>query len=383
MKILLIGEYSRLHNSLKEGLQKLGHEVVLLSTGDGFKDYPADIRLKRKYTKGWARKCRILLVRLLGLDPAALDLKRQFFNRTDSLTGFDYVQLINESPLEVTPVIEQEAIDFLYRNNGPMYLLCCGTDYLSVNHIYHKKQRYSILTSYFDGKSSAQDHDGTLKYLRHDYKQLHEFVFERIKGVIASSIDYDMPMKGHPLYLGMVPNPINVDLLPFRALTPSYPIVILHGINRSSYYKKGNDYFEQALEIIKERHGDKIKVVTVENLPYISYIKEVEKAHIVLDQIYAFDQGYNALEAMARGKVVLTGAEEEFMAYYGLKETVAVNVHPDVEQIVSALDDLIQNPDQLAKIGYNARSFIEDYHQYVQVAEQYLAHWQNATKAIE
>ena len=27
MKILLIGEYSRLHNSLKEGLQKLENEV--------------------------------------------------------------------------------------------------------------------------------------------------------------------------------------------------------------------------------------------------------------------------------------------------------------------------------------------------------------------
>ena len=75
MKILLVGEYSRLHNSLKEGLIQLGHNVTLLSTGDGFKDYPADIKLTRRYTRGPARKWRILLVRLFGYDPAARDIK--------------------------------------------------------------------------------------------------------------------------------------------------------------------------------------------------------------------------------------------------------------------------------------------------------------------
>jgi len=42
MRILLVGEFSRLHNSLKEGLIALGHEVVLISNGDGFKNYPSD-----------------------------------------------------------------------------------------------------------------------------------------------------------------------------------------------------------------------------------------------------------------------------------------------------------------------------------------------------
>ena len=48
MKILLIGEYSNLHNSLKKGLIDLGHEVTLVSFGDGFKDFSSDIRLSRK-----------------------------------------------------------------------------------------------------------------------------------------------------------------------------------------------------------------------------------------------------------------------------------------------------------------------------------------------
>jgi hypothetical protein len=31
-----------------------------------------------------------------------------------------------------------------------------------------------------------------------------------------------------------------------------------------------------------------------------TYINSYNKAHILLDQVYAYDQGYNALEAMAK-----------------------------------------------------------------------------------
>ena len=46
MKILLIGEYSGFHNSLKKGLQQLGHTVVLVGDGDNYKNYPVDISTK-------------------------------------------------------------------------------------------------------------------------------------------------------------------------------------------------------------------------------------------------------------------------------------------------------------------------------------------------
>jgi len=37
--------------------------------------------------------------------------------------------------------------------------------------------------------------------------------------------------------------------------------------------------------------------------------------------VYAYDQGFNALEAMAKGKVVFTGAEKEWLELYNLEET--------------------------------------------------------------
>ena len=55
MKILLVGEYSRLHNSLKEGLLKLGHQVVLIGMEDGFKKYPTDLLIRKKVHFGLSK----------------------------------------------------------------------------------------------------------------------------------------------------------------------------------------------------------------------------------------------------------------------------------------------------------------------------------------
>ena len=55
-KILLVGEYSRLHNSLKEGLMSLGNEVVIVGKQDGFKKYPVDIPVKSFFNRYRALK---------------------------------------------------------------------------------------------------------------------------------------------------------------------------------------------------------------------------------------------------------------------------------------------------------------------------------------
>ena len=35
MRILLLGDYSNVHNTLAKGLRQLGHEAVVASDGDG------------------------------------------------------------------------------------------------------------------------------------------------------------------------------------------------------------------------------------------------------------------------------------------------------------------------------------------------------------
>src|SRR5690554_5224910 len=379
MKILLIGEYSRLHNSLKEGLIALGHEVTLVGTGDYFKNFPADIKLKRKFDQGFLRKIKIGVFKIFGVDITSVNLKNQFFKHQKQLQGFDIAQLINESPLGMQPKQEMDIIRFLKAYNKKLFLLSCGTDHISVKYAFEKKFRYSILTAMFEEKVSEKDFAHVLKYLQPEFINLHNYIYEICEGVIASDMDYHLPLLEHPQYLGLVSNPINTDLLALIESPVQDKIIIFHGINRKNYFKKGNDFFEKALQIIKRKYLEKVEITIVENLPYTEYIKHYDKAHILLDQVYAYDQGYNALEAMAKGKVVFTGAEKEFLEYYNLQEDkVCINALPDVDALVEKLSWLIENPAEIERIGTNARTFIEREHDYLKIANRYVETWKNA-----
>ena len=376
MRILLVGEYSRLHNSLKEGLLALGHDITIVSAGDEFKNFPSDILLKRKYDSGISKKVKVGLFKLLGLDVSSLSLKNQFFQQQEKFKGFDVVQLINESPLGILPKYEKEIISYLKTNNDKLFLLSCGTDYISVKYAFEKKFRYSIFNPFFEGKVSEKAFFPALKYLKPEYKDLHDFVFDNVDSVIASDLDYDIPLIGNKKYFGVIPNPVNTEKLKIKPLVPEEKIIIFHGINRANYFKKGNDYFEAALEKLQKKYPKKVEVITVENVPYSEYIEKYNSAHILLDQVFAYDQGYNALEAMAKGKVVFTGAETEFLERYDLKEDeVCINALPDVAYLFKKLEDLILNPEKLTSISVNARKFIEREHDYVAIAKKYLEAW--------
>lgn len=376
MKILLVGEYSRLHNSLKEGLEKLGHSITLLGTQDGFKDYPTDLPLRKRFNQGLLQKLKNFIYLLFRYDLESSNLKKQVLTYKPQLTGYDVVQFINEAPFGCTAKVEKAIFDYIRSWNRSCYLLSCGTDYTSVKFAYQNKLRYSILTPYFLNKTKTSEHSYGLKFLRPEFELLHKYIFTHIKGVIASDIDYHIPLKNHPKYLGMVPNPINTDKLKPIPSNANEKLVIFHGINDINYYKKGNDLFEKALRIIQKKHGENIEIITTRSLPYNTYIKAYEKAHIVLDMVYAYDQGYNALEAMAQGKVVFTGAEQEWLYYYDLEEdSVAINALPEVSALVHKLDWLIENPEKIKEISANARTFIETHHNYIDCAETYIEKW--------
>ena len=79
---------------------------------------------------------------------------------------------------------------------------------------------------------------------------------------------------------------------------------------------------------------------------------------------------------MAKGKVVFSGAEQEWLDYYGIKEdTVVINALPDVDSLVKKLSWLIDNPFKIMEISKNARAFVEKEHDYKNVAQKYLDTW--------
>jgi len=375
MKILLIGEYSRLHNSLKEGLLELGNEVTLLGFKDGFKDFPVDFPLVKKWDHGFLKKVKLAVLKLSGFDISSYLTYKQFQQNQQLFQGFDVVQLINENSFFCDYQHEKKILNYLFKNNKKVFLLSAGDDYTYVNYNFNNPENPSIIQPYLAGKIEDKAFSNVLKFRRKSFKKLHDFIYQNIQGVIATDIDYRIPLLNHSKYLGLIPSPINLTHFAESELKIGDRIIIFHGINRESFFKKGNDFFEEALEIIKQKYIDKIDVFVTENVPYNDYINRYNQAHIVLDQLYGHDQGSNALEAMAKGKVVFTNASQDFENHYNLSEKVAVNAQPDEEYLVTQLSYLIENPEELKNIGQRARKFIEKEHDYLKIAQDYLTIW--------
>ena len=112
MRILLLGEYSNVHNTLARGLRELGHEVTVASNGDFWRDYSRDINLARD----------------MGITGTVSFLYR-LLRALPKMRGYDIVQLINPVFLELKAERLYRIFDYLKRHNGKVVLLAAGDDY--------------------------------------------------------------------------------------------------------------------------------------------------------------------------------------------------------------------------------------------------------------
>lgn len=377
MRILLIGEYSRFHNSLKEGLQELGYQVIIVSNSD-FRNFPVDFSIESKFCNTKLINIfRQSIFRLFRFDIAKLELGLRFYLLLQNFENFDVVQFISETPIKTTKKIELFLLKKILKKNKKVFVLSCGADYLNMKYDIENKNKKSILQAFFKNPNLTKEYETYFDLLKENHKKVHDFVLANCNGIIANDFDYVDAIKNHPKYLGLIPYPINFKKLNFNELKTENKIIIFLGLNEFNYHQKGIYHFEKALEIIAKKYDSKVEINIVKSIPYNKYINLYNKAHIFLDQSYSYDQGYNALEAMAKGKVVFTGAETEFMEHYKIKECVCVNAKPDVDYLVNELSFLIENPEEIIAIGKRARAFVEKEHDYVKIAERYLKVWKS------
>lgn len=376
MRILLVGEFSGLHRSLQAGLQALGHEAVLVSPGDGFKNYPADWSNRARWSESKVGNLfRQAIFRLTRFDISFLERGLRFWMLRRHFQQFDVVQLIHEAPIQTLPWLERRLLQSLLKQNGPCFLMACGMDTRMLQHYLSWNHPKNLFFAYHHIPKSRQEYAFAFEFNKPAHLRLHQWVQTHCKGFIASDLDYWLYLNQQPNALGLIPNPVQLPEQKPAPIAVTDKVVILLGINRSAYYMKGIWLFEEALTIIQEQFAEQVEIIYCENLPFAEYKKQFDRAHIVLDMVFSQDQGYNAHEAMARGKVVFTGAAPAFMAHYQLTERVAVDALPDVQLLAADLGFLITHPDELTQISARAIDFMYAQHHYVTVAEQYVALW--------
>ena len=360
MKILLLGEYSNVHATLATGLRRLGHEVCVMSDGDGWKDYPRDVDLSRR--SGILGKMSFLW-RLVKALPR--------------MRGYDVVQIINPMFLELKAERMMTFYRYIRRHNAKVVMGAFGLDYywVSVNHEL-RPMRYSDFNI---GDESRSDY-----VAQSDYREWVGTVRETLTKAVAKDADaivaglyeyfvtYELAEEGRlKEKLVYIPLPIVIpDNVRPRKTDGKLRIFIGISKGRSAY--KGTDIMLEAAREVEAQYPDRMELRVAEGLPFDEYRRIIDDSDVLIDQLYGYSPAMNALLAMSKGIVTVGGGEPEHYELLGERELrPIVNVEPTRESVFRALESLVLHPEKVDEMKRESVAYVRRHYDFVQVARQY------------
>lgn len=411
MNILLVGEYSNLHNTLAAGLRALGHSVTLAADTDSWKGYPSDISLARNGTTPTATAA--FLTRLM------LALPR--------MRGYDIVQLINPVFLELTPRRLYPIYHYLLRHNRRVVMGAFGMDHYFVKaSLDHHTYRYGDFYIGTHERHSPAINAFKREWLNGEKGRLNRHIAHTCHGIVSGLWEYAAAYQAH--YHGtaphrFIPMPARTEqIFSFQQRKMSAPPVVptstisstennrsgrattndissaknnrsgrattstissaennrsgrttfFIGIQATRSAYKGTDVMLRALLALRERYPRQCHITMVQSIPFERYTQLMQGADVLLDQLYSYTPGMNALEAMSRGIAVVSGGEPENYDILGEQQLrPIINTQPTEESVYHALEKLILHPELLPQLKAQSIAYVQRHHHYIKVARQY------------
>lgn len=354
-KILLLRDYSGMSSQLAKGLRGAGHDVTLASIADGFKgDYGADFALDK---------------RILGVN--SVDQYINYWRL--AMRGDEYDIVHFQTPFlagRFTAVVIPQIAMLLSRGRF-FSMSLAGDDYF-----YWTRSRDRLAYSPHSESQQVDFRGHKPYYLSTASRLINEWLAKRAHALVPACYDYAVGYGEYAHLTAHIPFCFDVD-----GVTPAFPastgpVQILHSISRAGF--KGSRHILEALDRLSKVCGSRVCISTFERLPYKDYKQALKNADIILDQCNSYSYGMNAVEGLALGKIVLSGAEPEALAYMKATDCPVVNIKPDAEQIFEALYNLVEQRNILPDIGRRSRKFAEEFHSYGAVIPKLLAEWQLA-----
>ena len=387
MKILLIGEASFLHNTLKKGLVERGHRVTTMSDGNGWHDAPRDINLRRNLR--WGKFGGLWVV-------------WQLLRHLPQLCGNDVVQIHNYQFVPLMYRWNTLLLRFLKLTNRCVVKGCFGDDPQIFRRQAQGIPAYS--DTYWGGQlqNADQHRDRIAEVVEHgaeaSWRKTTAMADALVPCLYEYWLDYNEPPYAAKLHY--IPLPIecekmvrwcdgemvkcvgndtpshpNDSQLPTNLTTsPSHHLTILIGIQPKRDFMKGAMKIATFVEEVARRHPGKVHIKYVEGVPYDEYMRLLAEADVLVDQLYSYTPSMNSLAAMARGTVVIGGGEEEYYEFIG-EDTLRpiINVRPDVpdEENIATIERALFTDGTLERMAQESIQFVHKYHDYRHVAEQY------------
>lgn len=367
MKILLVGDYSNVHATLAEGLRTLGHDVTVASDGDGWKNFPRDVDLSRKGRNG--------LVHYLRL-----------WSKFHEFRGYDVVQIINPVFLPLKAERIWPFYRFLRRRNKKIVMGAFGMDYYYIDACLDCKTfRYSDFNF-----GTQLRHYPTADAFRCDWYEgrkgeLNRRIASDCDGIVSGLYEYWASYQRISALrekLTYIPFPIKVSNAAPSSSSSEDRLgdvcTFFVGIQRGKEEYKGTDVMLRALERVEREMPDRCRIVKVESVPFAEYVRLLQSSDVLLDQLYSYTPAMNALEAMARGIVVVSGGEPENYEILGESELrPIVNVQPDEDDVYHKLRHLATHPEEVARLKRESVAYIQRHHDHMEVAAKFVEYWQS------
>ena len=366
MRILLLGEYSNVHNTLAQGLRELGHQVTVASDGDSWKDYPRDIDLRRDLDS------RTGLVSFMWRLTKALPKMR----------GYDVVQLINPIFFELKAERIMPFYRYLRRHNGKIVMGAFGMDhYWAQVNTEIRPLRYSdfnfgdTIRTDIEAQRFRDEWIGTPK------EKLNKEIALDCDGIPAGLYEYwatynevrTVCPDGREIRdkMRFIPYPIRMPDI-YHTSFYGGPLKLFAGISRGRSAYKGTDIMLRAAERLKQKYPDRLDLRIVEGVPFDEYCRILDGSDAILDQLYSYTPSMNSLLAMSKGIIDIGGGEPENYSILGENELrPIINVEPTEESVYHELEQLILHPERIAELKRQSVEYIKRHHDYIKVARQY------------
>jgi glycosyltransferase involved in cell wall biosynthesis len=354
MRILLLGELSGVHQELHHSLRDLGHDVVVGHSRLAYPGFDSDIPFFRPTP---------------GANPIVdrgRDILSQLFN-APRLTGFDIVQLI--TPKFFDWRLHTPLTRFLKAHNRRLVVIntSCTSDY----HRRMPELAYSPCAQckQFDLKSQHCLYD------RDEERRAEALAFDAADAIVATHYEYGLALADTRFADKVVAIPLPIDTRRHRPapLPAGGPIRIWYGETRHGF--KGGASIRPALDRLAATCSpEQVEIVRTARLAFDDYLAFLDTVHIVVDQANSFGAGMNALYALARGRVTLSGAEPETLAFYGISasDNPLINIRPDPDDIYRILATLVSDRAALDALGRRSAAYVERFHAASVIARQYV-----------
>jgi glycosyltransferase involved in cell wall biosynthesis len=354
MKILLIGEFSALHKNLKEGLVKLGHDVTIASSGDGWKSIEGDINLGSGN------------IGLIG----KIDKIIRILNAILKFRNYDVVQFVTPVIFPKAFGINQFIVKQVFKNNKKVFLVGAGCNDSVTADFFETKLKYPQF--YREIKKSnpemwSQTNEG---------RKFNSWLLDNINGFIPIMYEYAQGYRDieYKKLCPTIPIPMNIDKIKYKDNHIKDKLVVFHGLNRENI--KGTPLIKDAMDRLQKKYPDQVECIIDGKMPLETYLNFLKKVNVVIDQVYSVSVGVNGVYNLAMGKVVVGGGESEFLQEFNLKKSPLVCIEANSDDIYNQLEKIVNNKTNLSKMGKESREFVEELHDYKKVAKQYLNVWE-------